>query len=366
MRRASETECPLIGPTVAEALAADYRILARVGSGELGTVFLAEQIRVGHRPVALKVLHRQFSADPFVTRFLNAAASTGRITHPNVITIYEAKQAADGTPYIATEFVEGESLTQHLHRRGRLPFPEVVDIFSQCCKALEAAHRGGVLHGGLTPDRIMLTRGAEGGLLVKVLNFGMATLADPGGDPGTVRVLGSLEYLAYEQASELPIEQWDRRADIYSLGLVTYAMLVGHPPFRAGTAIGCVAKHLFEAPPPLETERADLTPAEAAAVMKALEKDRARRYQTAAEFAAALGEAATGSPPVPESAAEAEVTPRSTPPWRARHPAPERAGTVSLGGLSGPVPALAEAPGAIPRYAPPWRRRTSGGVPHDR
>ena len=125
--QATETETQLAGQ-----LSRRFRIVRRLGAGAMGTVFLAEQIAVGNRAVALKVLNRKLLDDPdFLLRFQNEAASTGRIHHPNVVTIYESGQADDGTPYIAMEFLEGESLRQALTRRGALPVPEVAQFSSK-------------------------------------------------------------------------------------------------------------------------------------------------------------------------------------------------------------------------------------------
>jgi serine/threonine-protein kinase len=356
---ATLTVPPTLDPAVSAALSRDYRILDSLGTGGMGAVYLAEQIRVGNRKVALKVLHRKFSEDDeFITRFENEAASTGRINHPNVITIYESKQASDGTLYIAMELVEGESLTEHLRKRGRLPLDEAVDIVVQCCKALAAAHRLGIIHRDIKPDNIMLARDLDGGTIVKILDFGIAKLKDSGGHTVTGSVLGTPAYMSYEQASGMSSEKLDGRSDIYSLGIVCYVMLAGQPPFRAETPVGYITKHLSEAPPTVRTLRPDLPAGVEAAVMKALEKDREHRHQTAAEFGLALREAAktatTGPAPV--------VEPTPTPPWRAR-PGPStttqvdraRERTVPLGPPTAPTPIFSPAPTSRTPTAPPAR-----------
>ncbi len=143
---------------LAAGLSRRYRIVRRLGQGGMGAVFLAEQLTVGNRPVALKVLSRKLLDDPdFLLRFQNEAASTGRIHHANVVTIYESAQADDGTPYIAMEFLEGESLRQALARRGALPVPEVAEILQQAARGLNAAHKLGIIHRDLKPDNIFLT-----------------------------------------------------------------------------------------------------------------------------------------------------------------------------------------------------------------
>ena len=151
----------------------------------MGTVFLAEQIGVGNRPVALKVLNRKLLDDPdFLLRFQNEAGSTGRIGHANVVTIYESAQADDGTPYIAMEFLEGESLRQALTRRGALPVPEVAEILQQAARGLNAAHKLGIIHRDLKPDNIFLTYPDDVGAgLVPALPVGIADTGRPQGPP---------------------------------------------------------------------------------------------------------------------------------------------------------------------------------------
>ena len=147
-----------INAHLAASLSRRFRLVRQLGAGGMGAVFLAEQIAVGNRPVALKVLSRKLLDDPdFLQRFRNEAASTGRIHHPNVVTIYESGQADDGTPYIAMEFLEGESLRQALARRGQLPVPEVAEILQQAARGLNAAHKLAIIHRDLKPDNIFLT-----------------------------------------------------------------------------------------------------------------------------------------------------------------------------------------------------------------
>ena len=228
----------------------------------MGEVFLAEQIAVGNRPVALKVLSRKLLDDPdFLLRFQNEAASTGRIHHPNVVTIYESGQADDGTPYIAMEFLEGESLRQALSRRGALPVAEVAEILQQAARGLNAAHKLGIIHRDLKPDNIFLTypddvarhrasRGAHDvgaglvpalpvgiadtgraqdpplrSVVVKLVDFGIAKLRESGAHTQTGMVLGTPAYMSFEQASGMRSDELDARSDVYSLGVVVYEML---------------------------------------------------------------------------------------------------------------------------------------------
>src|SRR5262249_58737423 len=172
---------------------------------------------------------------------------------------------------IAQDQVEGESLTDLLSKRGLLPLGEAVEIASQCCKALQAAHRLGIIHRDIKPDNIMLTHDIDSAALVKILDFGIAKLKDSSGHTVTGSVLGTPAYMSYEQASGLSSEMLDGRSDVYSLGVVTYTMIAGHPPFRADTPVGYITKHLSEVPVPLRNLRPELPAPVEAAVMRAFE-----------------------------------------------------------------------------------------------
>ena len=276
-----------------------YRIIKKLGAGGMGAVFQAEQIDLGNRLVALKVLNRDFLEDDrFLMRFRDEGISTARIQHPNVVTIYESGQASDG-PYIAMEYLEGEPLRTTLRRRGALPVAECADILQQTARGLNAAHKLGIIHRDLKPDNIFLTRGDEGELIVKVVDFGIAKLRDSVTRtlPGTV--LGTPAYMSFEQASCMPSAELDVRSDIYSLGVVTYEMLTGRVPFHSDTPIGYITKHKFEQPPPFQTvaPRLHVSPRVEATVMKALAKHREERYGRVLDFARDFREAALAPEP---------------------------------------------------------------------
>ena len=315
---------------LAASLARRFRLVRRLGAGGMGAVFLAEQIAVGNRPVALKVLSRKLLDDPdFLLRFQNEAASTGRIHHPNVVTIYESGQADDGTPYIAMEFLEGESLRQALARRGALPVPEVAEILQQAARGLNAAHKLGIIHRDLKPDNIFLTYPDDVGaapraalpvgiadtgraqdpplrpVVVKLVDFGIAKLRESGTHTQTGMVLGTPAYMSFEQASGMRSDELDARSDVYSLGVVVYEMLTGRTPFHSDTPVGYLRMHMQEDPPPFRAVKPDLPapPQLESVVMKALTKDRDQRYGSVLEFARELTSAAQPSPraeaPVP-------------------------------------------------------------------
>jgi serine/threonine-protein kinase len=173
-------------------LSRHFRILRRLGKGGMGTVFLAEQLGVGNRPVALKVLNRKFLDDAdFLQRFQNEAGSTGRIHHLNIVTIHESAQGDDGTPYIAMEYLEGQPLRDLLHRCGALSVKGTGEILVQAARGLNAAHKLGIIHRDLKPDNSFLTHADEGGLIVKVVDFGIAKLRESAMHTRTGMVLGT-------------------------------------------------------------------------------------------------------------------------------------------------------------------------------
>jgi serine/threonine-protein kinase len=196
-----------IDPQLAASLARRFRLLHQLGHGGLGLVFLAEQIALGNRPVARKVLHPSLRNDPdFLLQFQNEAASMGRIQHANVVTIYESGQADDGTPYVAMETLEGETLRQSLDRRGALPVVEVAEILQQTARGLHAAHKLGILHRDLSPINIYLTYPDDDSVApvsppadiqVKLVDFGIAKLRESGMHTQTGMVLGTPAYMSF-------------------------------------------------------------------------------------------------------------------------------------------------------------------------
>ena len=321
---------------LAAGLSRRYRIVRRLGKGGMGTVFLAEQTGVGNRLVALKVLNRKFLADPdFLMRFQNEAGSTGRIHHPNVVTIHESAQGDDGTPYIAMEFLEGESLRECPQASvARFPSPEVAEILQQAARGINAAHKMGIIHRDLKPDNIFLTQGEDGEKVVKVVDFGIAKLRESPIHTQTGMVLGTPAYMSSEQACGMRSDELDARSDIYSLGVVVYEMLTGRLPFHSDTPVGFLRKHVQEAPPPFRAiaPGLDVPPQVEAVVMKALKKNREERYQSALEFSYAFVAAAApeigeelASTLVAPSIAEEEAIDAAAP---IAHDAPARLGTA--------------------------------------
>jgi len=282
---------------LASSLERRYRIVKKLGAGGMGSVFLAEQINLGNRPVALKVLSRNLLDDPeFLERFHNEGASTARIRHSNVVTIYDSGQTDDGSPYIAMEYLEGQPLRLALRGRGALPVAECAEILQQAARGLNAAHNLGIIHRDVKPDNLFLTRGDEGELVVKVVDFGIAKLREFSIHTKTGVLLGTPAYMSYEQASGMKSNDLDIRSDIYSLGVVVYEMLMGRLPFESDTPLGYLGKHLHQNPPPFRDANPDIPPLPGAerVVMKALTKDRDRRYASVLDFAREFIGAASG------------------------------------------------------------------------
>lgn len=283
-----------------EHITREYNILRKLGSGGMGDVYLAEQLRVGRRPVALKVLNLMWAENPqIVKRFEAEAATAGRIHHRNVVTIYESRVTENGRIYVAMEYVSGQALRDIISKTGRMALGDVIEILEQVCAGVGAAHKLGIVHRDIKPDNIMVSRDDEG-LLVKVLDFGIARLSETQTHAFQTRpglLLGTPAYMSPEQAAGAIGDQIDARSDIYSLGMMVYEMITGTVAFSHKSWLEILHNHLYDPPKPPGQMCVGLPPAVDQIVMRALAKDRKERPQTAAEFYRLLAEAAAGAPP---------------------------------------------------------------------
>ena len=308
-----------------------YRIDARIGQGGMGAVFRATHLHTT-RTVAIKIIRPHLTSRPeFVERFRREAEAAGRLRHPNVVDVTDFGFAAtpDGqVAYLVMEFLDGCTLSDVLKEEKRLPVSWTIDIVEQVASALDEAHRLGMVHRDLKPENIWLEPNRRGGYTVKVLDFGLVKLgdlADPmtrtdrvspapldGAESETVFVpavgtedvtmaadavtsSGSITvtpmYMSPEQCRG---DQVDGRSDIYSLGVITYTLLAGQPPFTGDTP-ALIRKHLTEAPIPLRTRARRVPRALAALVMSTLHKNPSARPSRAGGFASSLRAAAEGS-----------------------------------------------------------------------
>src|SRR3989442_5665404 len=265
-----------------------YKILEHIGAGGMGDVYLAEDVRLG-RKVAIKILAVAFTWDnERVRRFQQEARSASALNHPNILTIFEIGEV-DSRHFIATEFIEGETLRQRMVK-SHLEINEVLDVAVQVAAALMAAHQAGIAHRDIKPENIMLRRDG----FVKVVDFGVAKLTEPTtGESEAVTllntkqgtVIGTAHYISPEQDRGLQI---DTRTDIWSLGVVLYEMIGGRVPFEVTTSSDAIASILNQEPNPLARYSADVPIEIEWIVKKALRKHRDERYQTIRELMTGL------------------------------------------------------------------------------
>ncbi|HEY5036724.1 MAG TPA: serine/threonine-protein kinase, partial [Chthoniobacterales bacterium] len=284
-----------------------YKVLAPLGSGGMGEVYLAQDNTLD-RKAAIKLLPRHFTRDlDRLRRFEREARAASALNHPNIITIYEIGDW-DGGRFIATEYVEGVTLRERL-AKSRLTLAEVLDIGLQASSALAAAHQAGILHRDIKPANVMLR--TDGYL--KVLDFGLAKLIGPhaaGDVTETGRVMGTINYMSPEQAMGQPL---DPRTDVFSLGVVLYEIATGHRLFAGKTEGATYDRILHQEVPPMQQFVPGLPPELDQVIRRAVEKDRANRYQTAGEFRADLKRLAEGES---TEAASRERAKRRSHRWR--------------------------------------------------
>jgi beta-lactam-binding protein with PASTA domain len=268
-----------------------YRVQRRLGSGGMAEVWCAEDSQLGRR-VALKLLAPRFAADPgFRERFRREASAAAGMQHPNIVSIYDRGEW-DGTSYIAMELVDGRTLKQLVQQRGPLPPAVAVELTIEILKALRYAHRRGIVHRDIKPQNVLLDEEGQ----AKVADFGIAR-AETSEMTETGAIVGTVQYISPEQAQGLPVSA---RSDLYSVGVVLYELLTGRVPFDGEAPVSIALKQVSEPPVPPSQRRPGIPPALEAVVMRALEKDPARRYASADEFIAALENARRARPVVLE------------------------------------------------------------------
>jgi eukaryotic-like serine/threonine-protein kinase len=261
-------------------LAQRYEVLSLLGEGGMGAVYKAKDVELG-RMVALKVIRPDLARNrAILDRFKQELILATQVTHRNVVRIYDLGEA-EGIKFITMEFVEGEDLAAVLHQRTKLPPQEAVGIIDQVCRALEAAHRVGVIHRDLKPQNIMCEKSGR----ILVMDFGLAKTLESERMTQTGAMVGTMEYMSPEQALAGNLDQ---RSDIFSLGLIFYELLTGATPFRADSALASLIKRTQERVVPV-SEYDKSIPSELSQIVgRCLERDVAQRYQSATELLADL------------------------------------------------------------------------------
>ena len=329
-------------PLPRELIDGRYRVLSRLGAGGMADVFLAEDEQL-RRQVALKLLHRRFSADPdFVERFRREAQAAAGLQHPNVVSVYD-RGSYDDTYFIAMEYLPGRSLKQLIREEAPLDPVRAIDIAIQILKAARFAHRHGVIHRDLKPHNVII----DDADLAKVTDFGIAR-AGASDMTETGSIMGTAQYLSPEQAQGHVV---GAASDMYSIGVVLYEMLTGRVPFDGESPVAIALKHVAQTPVPPSQLNPAVGPELDQTVLWVLNKDAADRPQNADELIAVLEHC--------RSTIVSGVAPEHTASMAA----------VTAGRSPGEVArlyagaAVSDGTGSIPAVPPPERRRRRRWVP---
>jgi eukaryotic-like serine/threonine-protein kinase len=311
-----------------------YRIERKLGAGGMADVYLAEDQELGRR-VAIKILNDRHAADDsFIERFRREAKNAAGLSHPNIVSIYDRGEA-EGTYYIAMEYLDGRSLKELIVGRGPAPIKTAIDYARQILAAVGFAHKHGIVHRDIKPHNVLVN--SEGRL--KVTDFGIARSgASQMTEVGSI--IGTAQYLSPEQARGAPVDQ---TSDLYSVGVVLFEMLTGQVPFTGDTPLEIAMKHLSEVPRPPSELRPEVPHDLDSVVLRALAKDPGERYQSAEEMDADLMRVAEGLPVDPDT---------------------ETAATAVLSGsglmAAAPTSVISRAPTAPTSGAPPGRTPPAG------
>jgi eukaryotic-like serine/threonine-protein kinase len=279
-----------------QMLAGKYRVERILGTGGMGVVVAARHVELNVLVAIKFLLPHVLTNQHAVTRFAREARAAVRIKSEHVSRVTDVGTLENGAPYMVMEYLEGTDLASYLRARTRLSVDKALHFVLQACQAIAEAHQLGIVHRDLKPANLFLTRGADGSDIVKVLDFGISKNIDPDASHGTgsmttaAGALGSPTYMSPEQLTEAG--EVDERTDIWSLGVILFELIVGVPPFRADNLPKLFLAILHQKPPSPLVLRPELPPQLATAILRCLEKDRARRYANIDAFAAAFAEVA--------------------------------------------------------------------------
>ncbi|MEP6462490.1 MAG: Stk1 family PASTA domain-containing Ser/Thr kinase [Frankiaceae bacterium] len=273
-----------------------YSLGGVLGYGGMAEVHRAMDTRLS-REVAIKTLRADLARDPsFQARFRREAQSAASLNHPSIVAVYDTGEEDRGTervPFIVMEYVEGRTLRDVLNTERRLPWRQALEISAKICPALDYSHRQGIVHRDIKPANVMLTADNS----VKVMDFGIAraVTASSATMTQTAAVMGTAQYLSPEQARGEPV---DARSDVYSTGCLLYELVTGTPPFTGDSPVAVAYQHVREDPVPPSQVIPGLPPAVDAIILKAMAKNPANRYQSAAEMGRDCERALAGTPVV--------------------------------------------------------------------
>ena len=257
-----------------------YELLEKIGQGGMGTVYKAK-CHLLNRFVAVKILKAELNDDEdFVARFRREATSIARLSHPNIVNVHDASEE-EHINFIVMEYIDGKTLKKVIKENGRLSSVETVNIAFQVAKALECAHKNNIIHRDIKPDNIMIMEDN----MVKVMDFGIAKVDDSRTATNSNNIMGTVRYFSPEQAKG---NIADRRTDIYSLGVVMYEMITGQVPYNAESSISIAMMHIQEPVIPPKDIIKDIPDNLNGVIMKCMEKEPIKRYQTAREMADVL------------------------------------------------------------------------------
>jgi serine/threonine-protein kinase len=343
---------------IGRTLDGKYRIDGFLKRGGMGSVYRGTHLLL-NKPVAIKLIRPELvTSHDVVERFFREARAAARLSHPNIVTVHDLGQTEDGTLYIAMEIVEGQSLKDVIVEGGPWNPARALRFCRGVASALSVAHRNGIVHRDLKPQNIMVCRDSEGNESPKLLDFGIAKTLEPDSPAltSTGMVLGTPHYMSAEQAKGLPADQ---RSDIYALGVILYEMLVGKVPFDDKSIPSILVKHLTESPKPPSSLRGDIPREVETLVLRCLEKDPQRRFQSADDLGKALADRldTAGHPILDPTVATVPLHEQATVESLS-------AGLTGAGGAS--TARAASAPAAIPFPPPPpvesTRKMESGTI----
>ncbi len=267
-----------------EIIADKYRLESVLGEGGMAVVYRATQLNID-RTVVLKVMQWQLRGNErAIKRFEQEAKFTAKVNHPNVVSVFDVGFLHGGQPYLVMEYINGESLRDRLEREGMLSLSTAAVILTQVCHGLQEAHKVGLIHRDLKPENILLQQNSDRPDWIKIVDFGIAHLVEGYQHlTRTGNITGTIAYMAPEQLRNVPV---DTRADLYGLGILLFEALTGLIPFDGDSTESILLKQLMEPAPPPSQWRPEISPGSLLdkIVLKALEKDPEKRYQTATEM----------------------------------------------------------------------------------